>query len=348
MNMPVAIPEVLRTDGEVDELMARATPELVGLMKRLEGDIAILGIAGKMGLTLGALAVNASRVAGVKRKVYGISRFSDAGAVNLLEQAGIIPVRCDLLEREAVKALPQVPNVIFMAGRKFGTDGEEPLTWAMNTIVPAHVCEHFAKSRIVAFSTGCVYPLIPLERVGCVETDMPAPVGEYAQSCLGRERTFEYFSRCNKTQVCLVRLNYALDVRYGVIHDLARTIWEGRPVNRTVSHFNGIWQGDANAQALLALEHCAAPATILNVTGPETLSVVTVAGMLGGLLGKPVAYSGEAGPVAYLNNAARAHGLFGYPRIPLSHVIRWTAEWVKQGGRSLGKPTHFEVANGKY
>ncbi len=348
MTLPDTLPKRLCSEAEVDELMARPNDALIDMMRRIEGDIAILGIAGKMGLSLGALAVNAIRAAGVTRNVYGISRFSDPAALIALEQAGVIPVRCDLLDRAAVKGLPKVPNVIFMAGRKFGTAGEEDLTWAMNTLVPAQVCEHFTRSRIVAFSTGCVYPLIPLDRIGCVETDRPVPVGEYAQSCLGRERTFEYFSRINGTPVCVLRLNYALDVRYGVIHDLARTIWEGRPVDRTVGHFNAIWQGDANRQALLALEQCSTPPTLLNLTGPETVSVTTLAETLGRLLDKTVTYAGEPGPTAYLNNAAMAHGLFGYPSVPLAHVIAWTAEWVKQGGRSLGKPTHFEVADGKY
>lgn len=348
MALPVTLPDMLRTETEVDELMARPSPELIEMMGRLEGDIAILGIAGKMGVSLGALAVNASRAAGVARKVYGISRFSNPAAIASLEQAGILPIRCDLLDRAAVNGLPKVSNVIFMAGRKFGTNGEEAQTWSMNTIVPAHVCEHFSASRIIAFSTGCVYPLIPLERIGCVEEDRPAPVGEYAQSCLGRERTFEYFSQTHGTPVCILRLNYALDVRYGVIHDLARTIWEGRPVNRTVGHFNAIWQGDANSQALRALELCASPPAILNLTGPEIISVSALAETLGALLGKAVTFAGEVGPTAYLNNAAYAHRLFGYPNVPLAAVIKWTAEWVKQGGRSLGKPTHFEVSDGKY
>lgn len=341
-------PETLRDEEELDDVMSRPHPDVTGLMGRLEGDIGILGIAGKMGLSLGALAVRAIRAAGVSRKVYGVSRFSDTAAMAALEKSGVIPLRCDLLDPEAVRKLPPFPNVVFMAGRKFGTGGQESLTWAMNTIVPANVCGHFRQSRIVAFSTGCVYPLIPEERGGCVESDPPDPVGEYAQSCLGRERIFEYFSRSQGTPVCLLRLNYALDVRYGVIHDLARSVWEGRPVSRTVGHFNGIWQGDANAQALRALELCSSPPAILNITGPETLSVAGVAETLGRLMGRKVTYEGDPGPVAYLNNASRARGLFGCPHVPVEQVIRWTADWVMHGGRSLGKPTHFEVADGKY
>lgn len=348
MVIQETLPGILRTEAEVDELMARPSPALIAMMGRLKGDIAILGIAGKMGLSLGALAVNASRAAGITRRVYGVSRYSDPAMITSVERAGIIPLPCDLMDRAAVSALPEVPHLLFMAGRKFGTMGEESLTWAMNTVVPAHVCEHFSKSRIVAFSTGCVYPLIPLAQIGCVEEDRPIPIGEYAQSCLGRERTFEYFSRTRGTAVCLLRLNYALDVRYGVIHDLAKMIWEGRPVNRTVGYFNGIWQGDANSQALQALELCSSPPDILNVTGPETVSVTAIADMLGSLLGKPVTYEGEPGSSAFLNNAARAHALFGYPSVSLAQVVRWTAEWIRQGGRSLGKPTHFEVSDGKY
>jgi nucleoside-diphosphate-sugar epimerase len=340
------LPEFLRTEAELDDFMARPYPELVDLMRRLEGDIAILGIAGKMGVSLGAAAVHAIQAAG--KTVYGVSRFSEAGAAEALEKAGIVPLRCDLLDRSAVAALPRAPNVVFMAGRKFGTAGEEDLTWAMNTVVPAHVCEHFAESRMVAFSTGCVYPLVPVSRGGCEETDRPDPVGEYAQSCLGRERTFGYFSRRNGTPVCLIRLNYALDLRYGVIHDLAQTLWRGRPVDRTVPCFNGIWQGDANNQALLALDQCQSPPAVLNLTGPETLSVTATAETLARLLGKPLTFAGEPGPTAYLNNASRAHRLFGGPRVPVEQVIRWTADWVRRGGRSLGKPTHFEAANGKY
>ncbi len=348
MNVFCSHPETIRSESELDALLARPYPEVTELMRRLEGDIAILGIAGKMGVSLGLAAVNAIREAGVKKTVYGVSRFSDASAVQALERAGIVPLRCDLLDRAAVATLPRVPNVVFMAGRKFGTTGEEDLTWAMNTVVPAQVCEHFAASRIVAFSTGCVYPLVPLGTAGCTEEVPPNPVGEYGQSCLGRERTFGYFSHARGTPVCLLRLNYALDLRYGVLHDIAQAIWDGRPVDRTVGWFNALWQGDANNQALLALTCCASPAAALNLTGPETISVTTVANTLGRLLGKPVTFSGETGPVAYLNNASRAHRLFGYPRVAFDTVVRWTAEWVKAGGRSLGKPTHFEVSSGTF
>lgn len=336
------------SEEELDERLAIPYPSLIALMSRLDGDLAILGIAGKMGLTLGAAAVNAIRAAGVRKQVYGVSRFSDPATREAVVRSGVVPISCDLLDRAAVARLPDATNLIFMAGRKFGTDGEEALTWAMNTVAPALVAERYAGKRIVAFSTGCVYPLLPLGRIGAQETDRPEPVGEYAQSCLGRERIFEHFSRKDGTRVCLIRLNYALDLRYGVLHDLARTIWAGRPVDRTVGYFNGIWQGDANQQSLLALDRCASPGCALNLTGPETVSVTQAATELGRLLDRPVSFVGEPGPLNYLNHAGLAHGLFGYPQVPLPLVLRWTAEWVRRGGSSLGKPTHFEVANGKF
>lgn len=348
MRAEIKLPDVIATETELDALLAQPYPELVELMRSLEGDVMILGIAGKMGLSLGAIAVNAIRESGVDRKVYGVSRFTDASAWNALEALSVIPLRCDLLDLDAVKALPRVTNIIFMAGRKFGTVGEEELTWAMNTLVPAHVCAYFSTSRIVAFSTGCVYPLISLAQGGSTELDAPDPVGEYAQSCLGRERMFSYFSRFRGIPTCLIRLNYALDLRYGVLHDLATTIWEERPVDRTVGYFNAIWQGDANNQALLALAMCSSPTSILNVTGPETISVIETAEALGKLLNKRVQFTGEPGDKAYLNDASLATRTFGPPRIQLEQILRWTADWVRRGGRTLGKPTHFEAADGRY
>lgn len=344
-----ALPEAITTETALDDLLSRPYPELVEMMRRLEGDLAILGVAGKIGISLAAMAARAVRDSGVPRKVYGVSRFSDPAAKAAIEAQGVIALPCDLMDRAAVAKLPDVANVIFMAGRKFGTGGGgESLTWAMNAWMPGIVCERYAGSRIVAFSTGCVYPLVSPASGGCRETDPPNPVGEYAQSCLGRERVFEYFSRTAGTQVCLFRLNYALDLRYGVLHDLARTIWEGRPVNRTVDSFNAIWQGDANNQALLALELADSPSFILNVTGPETASVTQTAETLGRLLDRPVSFANEPGSIAYLSNASEAFRRFGYPRVTLEQTIRWTADWFRNGGRSLNKPTHFDVANGQY
>ena len=236
-----------------------------------------------------------------------------------------------------------------MAGRKFGTQGEEDLTWAMNVIAPDNVATHFRDSRIVAFSTGCVYPLVSVASGGCTEDIPPDPVGEYAQSCLGRERVFSYHSRIHGTPVCLVRLNYAIDLRYGVLFDIGKRVYEGQPVDLTTSHANVIWQGDANNQALLCLEHATSPATALNVTGPETVSVRYVAETFAHLFERDVHFTGnDEDSRMYLNNAAKATALFGYPTVPLMQMIRWQADWIKAGGRSLDKPTHFEVTDGQY
>ena len=333
---------------KLDAFLSLPHPELVEMMKRLEGDIMILGIAGKMGVTMGMQAVEAIKAAGVEKKVYGVARFSNPEERVKLDKAGIITIACDLMEREQVEKLPQVPNVIFMAGRKFGTGGSEELTWAMNVLVPALVAEHFKASRIVAFSTGCVYPLMSVKDGGCSEEVAPAPVGEYSQSCLGRERVFEYYSKKNGTRILLFRLNYAVDLRYGVLHDIGRAIWEGREVNNTVGYFNVIWQGDANAAALRALELADSPCAILNVTGPETATVEKAAKIMGGIMGKEVRFAGTPGDLNYLNDAGKMCELFGYPRMGLDEMIRLQAQWIADGGISIGKPTHFEVNNGKF
>ncbi len=341
-------PESIRDEAHLDELLARPGPGLADALSRLDGDLMILGIAGKMGVSLGELAANALREAGVRKTLYGVSRFSDAAVPDRLRRAGVTPISCDLLDRAAVSSLPRAANVVFLAGRKFGTEGSQELTWAMNVLAPANVAEHFRGSRIVALSTGCVYPLVAPAQGGCSEGVAPAPVGEYAQSCLGRERVFEYHSRRDGTPVVLIRLNYANDLRYGVLRDIAEPVWNGRPVNVTVPAFNCIWQGDANRTILQAFALCRTPPEVLNVTGPETLTVREAAEELGRLLGRPVRLVGSPGPTAYLNDAARAHRLFGPPRVSAAQLIRWTAAWVAAGGRSLNRPTHFEVADGKF
>jgi len=348
MNTPSVLPGHIADESTLDDLLSSPSPALVEMMKRLEGDIVMLGIAGKIGFSLGAMAVRAIREAGVRKRVLGVSRFSDASGRARVEALGIEPIACDLLEPAAVAKLPRVANVIFLAGRKFGTQDSENLTWAINTVVPANVARHFGQSRIVAFSTGCVYPIVPVSSGGCTEEDVLTPIGEYSQSCLGRERVFAYYSAARKTPTCLYRLNYAIDLRYGVLHDIARRIWQGEPVDLTMGHFNVIWQGDANDIALRALEICETPATALNVTGPETVSVAYAAAVMGRFMGKPVTFSGEDSQSALLSNAAKAFRLFGYPRVPLHAMLEWTAQWVKAGGSSLNKPTHFEVKTGKY
>ena len=341
--------EKFNNEQELEAFLATPSAALIDMMKRLDGDIMILGIAGKMGVTMGRVAVNAIKAAGVDKKVYGVARFSDADARKKLEDAGIETIVCNLLDREAVSQLPQVKNIVFMAGRKFGTDGSEELTWMMNVVVPANVIEHFKNSRITAFSTGCVYPLIPLEGIGCTEMDKPLPVGEYSQSCLGRERVFEYGAKANGTPVLLFRLNYAIDLRYGVLHDIAQAVWNGQEVNNTVGYFNAIWQGDANQIALLSLEQAASPAAYLNVTGPEIVSVESVAREFGRIFGKEVKFKCSApGEINFLSDASKMTGLFGNPSVPMSRMIKWQAQWIMDGGKTLNKPTHYEVNTGKF
>ncbi|MGE4563800.1 MAG: NAD-dependent epimerase/dehydratase family protein [Victivallaceae bacterium] len=341
-------PLTIDNEEMLDELLALPDQSLIDFMKRLDGDIAILGIGGKMGPTLGKLAVNAIKAAGVKKEVFGVSRFGNAEARQQLENWGIKTISCDLMDRNAVAQLPEFKNIIYMAGRKFGTGGTEDLTWAMNVIVPAIVGERFKGSKITVFSTGCVYPLVSAGTCGCTEDTVLEPVGEYTQSCLGRERVFGHASRTYGTKVLLFRLNYAIDMRYGVLHDIGTQVWNDQPVTNTVGHFNVIWQGDANRIALLSLEHATSPANPLNVTGPEMISVEYIAERFAKLMGKKVSYTGKSADRCYLNNASKAMRLFGYPRVSLETMIDWQAAWLMKGGRSLGKPTHFEVNDGKF
>ena len=347
-DQDVAWPEAVDSEEQLDVLLRRPTPQLVDFMRRLDGDILLLGVSGKMGVSLATLALDAVRQAGVRKRVFGAARFSEPSARDRLTAAGVRTLTCDLLNRASVAALPRVPNVVYLAGRKFGTVGDEENTWATNVLAPALAMEHFAGCRVAAFSTGCVYPLVAAGAAGSVEDDRPGPVGEYAQSCLGRERVFSYCSRRDMTPLCLLRLNYAIDLRYGVLHDIAARVWRGEPVDLTVAWFNVIWQGDANAAALLALGQAACPPAVLNLTGPETLRTRDVAIEFGSLMNRTVSFGGQEGDRCYLNNATRIHTLFGTPRVSAVQLIRWQAHWVMNGGRSLGKPTHFEVADGKY
>ncbi len=317
-------------------------------MARLEGDIILLGVAGKMGPTLARMAKRATDLAGRKRRVIGVSRFSTGDQARELESHGVETIRCDLLDENAVAALPDVPNVIYLAGMKFGSTGQESLTWAMNTYLPAVVCKKFARSRIVAFSTGNVYGLVPVRGSGSVETDAPNPAGEYAMSCLGRERMFEHFSRTQKTPMALIRLNYATEMRYGVPVDLARKVFAGEPINLAMGWFNTIWQADANAMVLQCLAHVASPPLMLNVTGQEKLGVRAVGEEFAKRMNRPARFVGEESSTALLNNAQRAFSLFGSPRIDAAQLLEWVANWTMQSRATLGKPTHFESRDGKF
>ena len=328
--------------------MCTPSEALLEDFQQIEGDILILGAGGKMGPTLAMLAQHATDQLMGANRVIAVSRFSDKQAQAELEAAGITTISADLLNENDLAALPDAPNVIFMAGMKFGASSNPGLTWAMNTWLPACVARRYPNSRIVAFSTGNVYPLTPISEGGPDESIQPDPIGEYAQSCLGRERMFEYFSYKNQTPALIFRLNYAIDMRYGVLLEVAKAVFHESPIDLSMSHVNVIWQGDANEYALRSLLHTSSPPKILNVSGPETLSIQWLAAQFGKAFGKAPIFTGQAQPTALLTNASTAHQLFGYPKVSLRQMIDWTAEWVSSGGTEFGKPTKFQQRKGDF
>ena len=338
----------IQTVDELDHLLSEPTDAVVQMMRRVEGDIILLGAGGKIGPSLARMAKLASELAGTPRRVIGVSRFSTPGEAAKLEQHGVETIVCDLLDGDAVNALPDARNVIHLAGLKFGSAGREAATWAMNTYLPSVVCRKFRKSRIVAYSTGAVYGMCESSHGGAKETARLEPVGEYAMSCLGRERMFEHFSREWNIPVATIRLFYACELRYGVFVDLARKILEGEPINLAMGHFNIIWQGDNNAMTLLSLEHASVPPLVLNVTGPEVLSIREVGEEIGRRLGREPRFYGKEMDATCLGNASAAQKLFGKPRVSAGQLLDWVVEWVRSGGEYLGKPTHFEVHDGQY
>jgi nucleoside-diphosphate-sugar epimerase len=339
-NLPATIGDI----AALDDLLCRPSQALIDDLAEVDGDIMILGVAGKMGPTLAGLA----KAALPDRRIIGVARFSDASVKTWLEARGVETLHCDLLDEAAIKALPKIKNIIFMAGRKFGAEGDLSLTWAMNAHVPALVAQAFRHQRIVAFSTGCVYPFVPVDGSGADEALPPDPPGEYAQSCVGRERMFEYFSRQFATPGRLFRLNYAIDMRYGVLHDIATKILEEEPIDVRLGHVNFIWQGDASAQALRCLAHCDTPTSPINVSGHEILSVRDLATKLGTRLGREPVIVGTEEPTAWLTDTSQAVKLFGLPIVDTTQLIAWTADWVARSMPSLGKPTKYEVRDGRY
>lgn len=339
-DLPPTVPDV----AALDELLSRPSEALVADLATVAGDILVLGAGGKMGPSLALLA----RRAAPEKRVLAVARFSEKGLRTALERAGVETIACDLLDRTEVAKLPALANVVFMAGMKFGAEGNLPLTWAMNVAVPAIVAERFADARIVAFSTGCVYPFAAVAQGGSSEATPPAPPGEYALSCLGRERMFQYFSAAHQTPGRLFRLNYAIDLRYGVLYDIARKVKDGTDVDVTMGHVNVIWQGDAAAQALRCLAHATTPTSPINVSGPETLSVRQLAHEFGKRLGRAPALIGREAPTAWLTDTTLAQRLFGTPLVPPARMIDWVADWVVRDQPSLGRPTKFEVRDGRY
>ncbi len=340
MGWPAAIAD----EAALEEVMTRPDEALRADLAAVPGDILVLGAAGKMGPTLCRLAKRADPA----RRVVAVARWSEPGLRERMEGWGIECLAADLTDRAALAALPDAPNVVFMAARKFGSTGNEALTWAMNVLLPALVAERYATSRIAFFSTGNVLPLVPVNGPSPDEGATPAPVGEYAASCLGRERMFQHAGATRGTRCVGLRLNYAIDLRYGVLHDIATKVWNGTPVPLAMGHANVIWQGDANAWTLRALRHADAACPIMHVTGPETVSIRWLARRFGALMGREPEFAGTEAPEALLSNAAWAFSLFGYPSVPLEVMLHWVADWVSRGGRGLGKPTKFEVRDGRF
>lgn len=339
---------MMRTVQELEECLASPSAALIEELSQLDGDIMLLGVGGKMGPSLARLAVNAIRQAGLNKKVIGVSRFSNKELRRELEEAGVEIISADLSDDKALQALPETQNILYMAGNKFGTTGNEHFTWMMNAYLPGRVAERFRNSRMVVFSTGNVYPFTPVSQGGATERTSPNANGEYGQSCLGRERIFEHFSHKNGTPMFIYRLNYAIDLRYGVLLELARSVREGLPIDITMGHANVIWQGDANEIALRALLRCSSPPNVMNITGPETLSLRWAANEFGRKLGIEPIFTGAEAPTALLSNAAKAAATFGYPRVSLAEMIDWIGDWVGQGGETWNKPTHFQEREGKY
>jgi nucleoside-diphosphate-sugar epimerase len=343
-----AVPAAPRTEEQLESALSAPTPGVIDALRASPGDIIILGAGGKMGPSLARMVQRAAATLEDGRRIFAVSRFGDRSTEDGLKAAGVETIRADLLDRRAVDRLPDAPNVIFMAGQKFGTSAAPAVTWAMNVLVPAHTAGRYAASRIVAFSTGNVYPLTPVHAGGSSESDAPAPVGEYAQSCLGRERMFEFHCQRSGGALGLIRLNYAGALRYGVLTDLALAVRDGTPIDLTMGYVNVIWQGDANAMALRALAHASQPPFVINVTGPELLSVRDVALTLGERLRRAPKFVGTEAPDALLSNASRAMALFGPPRVPARTLIDWTAGWIAGGGATLGKPTKFQARDGGF
>jgi nucleoside-diphosphate-sugar epimerase len=344
----MSLPDCIDSVERLDSLLSEPTPGAIEVLSKLPGDLLILGLGGKMGPTLACMAARASQQAGTKRRIIGVARFTNPELPAWLKQHGVEPLTCDLLDPKQLAALPDAENIVAMPALKFGSSSRPADTWAVNCWLPAQICQRYQASRIAAFSTGNVYPLTPIARGGSVETDALAPVGEYAASCVGRERMYDYFSRTAGTPVSILRLNYACELRYGVLVDLARQILAREPIDLSMPAVNVIWQGDANAIALQSLARAASPPFILNIAGPETLRIRDLAAQLGALLNKQPALTGAEPSDALLSNSQLSQRLFGPVRVSADQLLHWTAHWLTSGGPLLGKHTKFQVRDGKF
>ena len=351
MNQPASTDGLLPAPDSVhalEEVLSQPTPAVIEMMSRLEGDLVLLGVGGKMGPSMARMARRAVQEAGTNQRVIGVSRFSDPVVRDQLESWGVETVSCDLLDPEAVNQLPLAENMIYLAGFKFGASQDPGRLWAMNCLAPSLVSRHYRDSRIVAFSTGNVYRAVSADSGGSREDDAIEPHGEYAMAALGRERIFQYFSQAHDIPMALLRLNYAHDLRYGVFVDVAQELLAGNPVDISTAHVNIVWLADANAMTLRALEHVRAPLQVINVTGPEMLNVKTVSEQLAEELGVKATFTGQERTTALLSNATLGIECLGAPEVSADQVIRWTADWVGNQRPLLDKPTKFQVQDGKY
>lgn len=344
----IELPDKLETEEELDELLSRPTPATIKALSQFTGDILVLGVGGKMGPTLARLLKRATDETGLEIQIVGVSRFSSPHIQKKLDKIGIKTISSDLLMEGAIDSLPELPFVIYMVGRKFGTGIDSSHTWAANTFLSALVARKFKDSKIVVFSTGNVYPLLSVQSGGATESTPLDPIGEYAQTCLGRERIFEYFCHKYGTNALFFRLNYAIDLRYGVLLDIAQKVFYAQPIDLRMGFVNVIWQGDANNYAAQALAFCENPPISLNVTGSEIISIQWLANQFGQIMNKSPIFKYEEQETALLSNASKCHQLLGDPQVPLDKMINWVAHWVTIGGPTLNKPTNFEIRNGRF
>jgi nucleoside-diphosphate-sugar epimerase len=342
------LPDRIDSEEQLDDVLTRPTVALQQVIRTLPSPLLILGAGGKMGPTLAVMAKRAAKAVNHSLEVIAVSRFSDATLVARLSRRGVRTIACDLLDPVAVSRLPDASNLIYLVGLKFGTAKNPAATWAINTIVPTRVAERYYEARIVALSTGNVYPLSEVCRGGSLERNVLTPVGEYANSAVARERLFEFHSSAHRTSVALIRLFYAVELRYGILVDIARKVHNGAAIDLANGYFNCIWQADANEMVIRALALAASPPTIWNLCRPEVFSVREAATRFGELLERTPAFAGRESANALLGNSAALCSRLGTPAISLEAMQVWIAKWVRQGGRDLGKPTHFESRDGRY